>query len=146
IFLLAATYALVGQERVALQLIKSSNLDIVSKKYDYYTYGSPDRNRPMALETFVLLYDKLKAQAMAKTLAQRLSNDEWMSTQSTSYSLLALAKFAGMIGGKGIQASISVNGADSTIDTQKTLANMGLAIKTGTNSINIKNTGPNLLY
>tara|TARA_R110002049_G_scaffold138410_2_gene298460 strand:- start:14144 stop:19654 length:5511 start_codon:yes stop_codon:yes gene_type:complete len=145
-FRLAATYALVGQESVAQQLIKSSNLDFTTNKNDYYTYGSPDRNRAMVLETFVILKDKIKAQEMAKILAQRLSNEEWMSTQSTSYCLLALAKFANMIGGKGIKASISVNGGNSTIDTQKTLANMGLAIKTGANSININNVGDNLLY
>ncbi|MCM4150510.1 hypothetical protein DHD05_02810 [Arenibacter sp. N53] len=145
-FRLAATYALIGQESVAQQLIKSSNLDFVATKNDYYTYGSPERNRAMALETYVLLKDKMKAQEMAKNLAQRLSNDEWMSTQSTSYCLLALAKFANLVGGKGIKASISLNGGDSTVDTQKTLANIGLAIKTGTNSINIKNEGANLIY
>ena len=145
-FRLAATYALVGQESVAQQLIKSSNLDFTTNKNDYYTYGSPDRNRAMVLETFVILKDKIKAQEMAKILAQRLSNEEWMSTQSTSYCLLALAKFVDMIGGKGIKASISVNGGNSTIDTQKTLANMGLAIKTGANSLNINNVGANLLY
>ncbi|MBC8766679.1 hypothetical protein H4O18_01610 [Arenibacter sp. BSSL-BM3] len=145
-FRLVATYALVGQESVAQQIIKSSNIDFVANKNDYYTYGSSERNRAMALETYVLLKDKIKAQEMAKTLAQRLSNDEWMSTQSTSYCLLALAKFADMIGGNGIKASITVNGSDSGIDTQKTLANMGLGIKTGTNSISIKNTGTNLLY
>jgi len=145
-FRLAATYALVGQESVAQQLIKSSNLDFTTNKNDYYTYGSPDRNRAMVLETFVILKDEIKAQEMAKILAQRLSNEEWMSTQSTSYCLLALAKFVDMIGGKGIKASISVNGGNSTIDTQKTLASMGLAIKTGANSININNVGTNLLY
>ncbi|MCK0147512.1 MG2 domain-containing protein [Arenibacter sp. F26102] len=145
-FRLAATYALVGQESVAQQIIRSSDIDFVANKNDYYTYGSPERNRAMALETYVLLKDKVKAQEMARTLAQRLSNDQWMSTQSTSYCLLALAKFADMIGGKGIKASITVNGGHSDIDTQKTLANMGLGIITGTNSISIKNTGTNLLY
>lgn len=143
---LAATYALVGQESVAQQLIKSANLDFSGSKNDYFTYGSPERNRAMVLETFVLLKDKIKAQEMAKTLAQLLSNDQWMSTQSTAYCLLALAKFADMIGGKGIKASLTVNGESTTIETAKTLANMGVGIKTGTNSINIKNVGSNILY
>jgi uncharacterized protein YfaS (alpha-2-macroglobulin family) len=145
-FRLAAAYGLVGQEPVAQQLIKSATFDFSDSKYDYQTYGSSDRNRAMALETFVLLKDKVKAQEMAKNLAQRLSSDQWMSTQSTSYCLLALAKFADMIGGKGIEASISINGDNSTINTEKTLANMNLGIVTGTNSIAIKNTGENLLY
>jgi hypothetical protein len=145
-FRLAAAYGLVGQESVAQQIIKSANYDFSEGKYEYQTYGSSDRNRAMALETFVLLNDKVKAQEMARNLAQRLSSDQWMSTQSTAYCLLALAKFADMIGGKGIKASIAVNGGNITINTDKTLANTGLGIKTGTNSINIKNTGENLLY
>jgi hypothetical protein len=145
-FRLAAAYGLVGQEFVAQQIIKSANYDFSEGKYDYQTYGSSDRNRAMALETFVFLKDKVKAQEMAKNLAQRLSSDQWMSTQSTAYCLLALAKFADMIGGKGIKASITVNGANTTINTDKTLANTGLGIRTGANSINVNNTGENLLY
>ncbi|MCK0188652.1 MG2 domain-containing protein [Arenibacter sp. F20364] len=145
-FRLAAAYGLVGQEPVAQQIIKSANYDFSDSKYDDYTYGSSDRNRAMALETFVLLKDKLKAQEMAKNLAKRLSSEKWMSTQSTSYCLLALAKFADMVGGKGIKASITVNGSKSTINTEKTLSNIGLGISTGTNAIDLKNTGENLLY
>lgn len=145
-FRLAAAYALIGQEVVAQQIIKLANYDFSEGKYDYQTYGSSVRNRAMALETFVLLKEKVKAREMAGILAQRLSSDSWMSTQSTAYCLLAMAKFADMIGGKGIKASITVNGNNTSINTNKTLANTGLGIRTGTNTLNIKNTGENLLY
>ncbi|MCM4163951.1 MULTISPECIES: alpha-2-macroglobulin [unclassified Arenibacter] len=145
-FRLAAAYGLIGQEAVAQQIIKSANYDFSERKYDYQTYGSSVRNRAMALETFVLLKEKVKAREMAGILAQRLSSDDWMSTQSTAYCLLAMAKFADMIGGKGIKASITVNGNNTSINTNKTLANTELGIRTGTNSLNIKNTGENLLY
>ncbi|MDL5513020.1 MG2 domain-containing protein [Arenibacter sp. M-2] len=145
-FRLAAAYGLVGQEPVAQQIIKSANYDFSGGKNYHQTYGSSDRNRAMALETYVLFNDKAKAQEMARNLAQRLSSDEWMSTQSTAYCLLAMAKFADMIGGKGIKANITVNGDNIAINTDKTLANTGLAIGTGTNTINIENTGNNLLY
>jgi len=145
-FRLAATYALIGQGNVAEQIIKYANSDFEVNRNDAYTYGSPERNRAMVLETFVLLKDKIRAQEMAKALAERLNNNDYMSTQSTSYGLLALSKFADMIGGKGIKARYSINGVDGTIDTQKTLANRNLGIRAGANSINIKNTGSNLLY
>jgi len=97
-------------------------------------------------ETLVLLKDKTKAQQMAKTVAQRLSEDRWMSTQSTSYSLLAIAKFAKMVGGKGIKASVTVNGKTESIGTEKTLANRVLNIKKGTNNIQLRNEEGNTLY
>ncbi len=143
---LAAAYGLIGQANVASRLLGDATLDFGNGKHDYHTYGSSDRNRAMALETLVLLEDKSKAQQMAKTVTQRLSENRWMSTQSTSYSLLAMAKFAEMVGGKGIQASIAVNGKSENVGTSKTLAVRALNIKKGSNDITLKNNGDNILY
>jgi len=145
-FRLAATYALVGQKRVAQQLLNGTSYNFEQDKYDYYTYGSSTRNRAMALESLVLLEDKSKAQGLAKTIAQRLSENRWMSTQSTSYSLLAMAKFAEMVGGKGIKANMTVNGKSETVSTDKTLADRTIEIKKGSNSILLKNNEGNTLY
>ena len=100
----------------------------------------------MALETYVLLGDKAKAQELAKLLAERLNEDQWMSTQSTAYSLLALAKFADMVGGKGIKASLKVNDTALKIDSEKTLASEDLDIQNGSNRITINNEGDNTVY
>ncbi|MCP4978596.1 MAG: hypothetical protein GY931_20815, partial [Maribacter sp.] len=70
---LAATYALVGQIRVAEELLSNASSDFKNYRHNYHTYGSESRNRAMALETLVLMKDKAKAQEMAKTVAQRLS-------------------------------------------------------------------------
>ncbi len=145
-FRLAATYALIGQANVAKDIISTARLDFDGYKYNYYTYGSSERNRAMALETYILLKDKAKAQNLAKTLAKRLSEKQWMSTQSTAYSLLAMAKFAEMVGGKGIKANLSVNGKSEGISTTKTLANRGLAIRKGDNTIEIQNQEGNTLF
>jgi uncharacterized protein YfaS (alpha-2-macroglobulin family) len=144
-FRLAATYALIGQANVAKKILSSAKLDF-SGKYNYRTYGSSDRNRAMALETYVLLKDKSKAQDLAKTIAKRLSEKRWMSTQSTAYSLLAMAKFAEMVGGKGIKTSVVINGKSENINTTKTLANRKLNIKKGSNSIELKNQESNTVY
>ena len=143
---LAAAYALVGQTRVAEQLLLNASLDFSSYEYNYQTYGSESRNRAMALETLVLMKEKAKAQEMAKTVAQRLSEKNWMSTQSTAYSLLAMAKFAEMVGGKGIKAKFNVNGSSEEINTTKTLANRELKIKDGSNAITLTNSEHNTLY
>lgn len=143
---LAATYALIGQKRVAEEVLSETNMDFTNDEYDYYTFGSESRNRAMALETYVLLNDKSKARELAKTVAQRLGEKQWMSTQSTAYSLLAMAKFAGMVGGKGVKAKLTVNGAITDVNTAKTLAEHELKIKKGSNRIVISNLDQNTLY
>lgn len=145
-FRLAATYGLIGQANVASQILNGAKLNFNDDKYNYETYGSSARNRAMALETFVLLKDKVKAQEMAKSVAGALNEKQWMSTQSTAYSLLAMAKFAEMVGGKGIKASILVNGKTDKISTGKTLANRQIGIKNGSNRISLKNEEGNTLY
>jgi len=100
----------------------------------------------MALETYVLLKEKAKAQALAKTIASNLSAKRYMSTQSTAYSLIAMAKFAEMVGGKGIKTSITVNGKSESIRTEKTLANRPIKVKKGSNKITIKNQEGNTVY
>lgn len=145
-FRLAATYGLIGQETMANQLLNTAKLDFSYTRNRYYTYGSSTRNRAMALETFVLLKDKSKAQDMAKTLARLLNEKRWMSTQSTSYSLLAMAKFSEMVGGKGIKANIGLNGKTTIVTTTKTLANRTFDIKKGSNTIVLENKENNMLY
>ena len=145
-FRLAAAYALIGQKGVAQGILNGAAIDFKPSKYDYYTYGSEVRNSAMALETLVLLQDKEGAQNLAKTIARRLNEKRWMSTQSTAYSLLAMAKFAEMVGGKGIKVQLTLNGNGFDLSTTKTLANRVLDIKRGSNSIVLKNNEDNTLY
>ncbi|MBU2995722.1 hypothetical protein KO500_04725 [Cellulophaga baltica] len=145
-FRLAAAYGLIGQASVAKEVLSTAKVDGDSYKYNYYTYGSSERNSAMALETHILLNNKIKAQEVAKSVASNLKAEKWMSTQSTAYSLLAIGKFAKMVGGKGIKASVVVNGGKVSVNTSKTLANRELKIKKGSNVIEIKNLEDNMLY
>lgn len=145
-FKLAAAYGLIGQANVAQQILNSSKIEFDTSKSYAYTYGSSERNRAMALETYVLLKNKTKAQELAKIVAASLNEERWMSTQSTAYSLLAMAKFAEMVGGKGVKASFSVNGKSDNVSTTKTLASRPLSIKKGSNTLELKNLEGNMLY
>ena len=100
----------------------------------------------MALETYVLVKDKGKAQDLAKTIAERISESRWLSTQTTAYSLIAMAKFANLVGGKGIKAVVTVNGHSENVVTPKTLATRELSIKKGTNTMELKNNEASTLF
>ncbi len=145
-FRLAAAYAAIGQAQVAQKILDGANVNDQNSTYYQHTYGSSDRNRAMALETYVLMKSKDKAQALAKVIAENLSKNTYMSTQSTAYSLLAMARFAQLIGGKSIKAEVALNGKLIQINSQKTLVSKSLAVKNSVNSIVVKNKENHVVY
>jgi uncharacterized protein YfaS (alpha-2-macroglobulin family) len=143
---LAAAYVLAGQKSAGLNLFLHSKIEEESSNYNYYYYGSSERNRAMALETMLLLGQKQKAFVIATKLAKQMSNNQWMSTQTTAYCLYAMSKFAVSNGPKGINIQFSKNGKGETINTQKTIADRSLIVQTGSNSVTLKNIKNNTVY
>ncbi|QOG02674.1 alpha-2-macroglobulin [Flavobacterium sp. MDT1-60] len=143
---LAAAYVLAGQKSAGLNLFLHSKIEDESSNYNYYYYGSSERNRAMALETMLLLGQKQKAFNMASKLAKQMSNNQWMSTQTTAYCLYAMSKFAVSNGPKGINIQFSKNGKGERINTQKTIADRSLVVQTGSNSVTLKNIKNNTVY
>ena len=142
---LAAAYALAGKDRVAKEIAATANINFESKDYNYYTYGSPFRNKAMALETMVVLEDNQQRE-LAISLAKNLSSSRWYSTQETSYALLALAKMANKNGGKSVEVNYELNGNSENIQTTKALAKRDLKVKMGSNQLSLENQKDNILY
>jgi alpha-2-macroglobulin len=145
---LAASYVLAGQQQAGLSLLMKSKIDEDDSYngYNYYYYGSSDRNRAMALETLILLDQKQKAFATAVKLAKQMSRNMYMSTQTTAYCLYAMSKFAKNNGSKGINISFTKDGKSQAINTMKTFADRTLVIKSGANGVTIKNNKNNTIY
>ncbi|MFY8188969.1 MAG: alpha-2-macroglobulin family protein [Flavobacterium sp.] len=142
---LAAAYALAGQKTAGLQLMNTAAL--VPQTYNQYEYyGSFERNLAMMLETFVALDSKQKSFEASKKIAEALSNNEWMSTQTTAFCLNAMAKFAKKSGNAPIQFEWTSNNKTETSTTNKNILNQPLAIKTGNNEVSIKNPTSQTLY
>lgn len=142
---LAAAYALAGQTEASTQISKSANIEFLPPKHNYYTYGSVNRNRAMALETMVITKDQ-RAREIAKTIAKELTKDQWMSTQTTAYSLLAMAKMVQANGGKAIKLQYTINGKTEEINTKSAIAQRELAVLNGSNTIQFKNEQANVVY
>lgn len=92
---LAAAYQLIGQPEVATELIYGLTTDVPAYQELSYSYGSNYRDEAMILETLVLMGNKSEAAGLAKIIADKLNSNNWMSTQTTAYSLLAISKFLG---------------------------------------------------
>ncbi|MCC8425558.1 alpha-2-macroglobulin [Mucilaginibacter sp. UR6-11] len=92
---LAAAYKLAGQPEIGLRMIAGLPLTIKPYNSMWGTYGSDLRDEAMILETLTLLGKPQQAAAMLRTVAARLSQDSWYSTQTTAYSLIAIAQYCG---------------------------------------------------
>jgi uncharacterized protein YfaS (alpha-2-macroglobulin family) len=142
---LAAAYALAGKKNVAEEITNTANINFEPQQFNRYTYGSPFRNKSMALETMVILGNP-KQRDMAVSVAKELSSQNWYSTQETSYALLAMAKMIDKNGGKSLDVAISQNGKSTAIKTDRTIAKRDLRLSMGTNKVVIRNNKNNLVY
>ncbi|MCL7762314.1 MG2 domain-containing protein [Polaribacter sp. Z014] len=142
---LAAAYALAGQKEASLEIMSTANINFTTSKYNYYSYGSVDRNRAMALET-MLITDHKDIKEVAKSIAKELSSSRWMSTQSTAYSLLAIGKMVVKNGGKAINLKYTNGGKTVAVDTQSSMVQRTVKVKNGANSITIKNEDNNVVF
>ncbi len=92
---LAAAYALAGYSDVANKLVDKVSINPTTQRHYYYTYGSSERDKAMIIETLILLNRRTDAAPLVQSVSKALSGNRWMSTQTTSYCLLAMSKFAG---------------------------------------------------
>jgi hypothetical protein len=141
---LSAAYKLAGQAEAANKLI--ANLTTEVKPYTQLggTYGSDVRDRAMILETLTLLGRKSDAAQLLQPLAGELGTDEWYSTQTTAYSLLAIAKFCGANSSSTLlRYSYTINGKTSNTSSKQYFIQQDLPLK---GNIVIRNTGDRVLF
>ncbi|PKP28698.1 MAG: hypothetical protein CVU02_00005, partial [Bacteroidetes bacterium HGW-Bacteroidetes-19] len=136
---LAAAYALAGKPEISKNIIESiTNQSTDPKKYQY-SYGSFERDLAMTLETLVLMKNFTQAKTVANDVAKSLSTNHWMSTQTTAYSLLALAKFATKV--DQLTCVIKINAETINCDTKKPIFQQTLSFKNSlTHQVTITNT------
>lgn len=93
---LAAAYAIQGKNEVSKEIIAG-----LSTKYEndyvemYNTYGSGLRDHAFILETLTLLKDFDAAVPVIEKISGELNSQQWLSTQTTAYCLMAMTKIAG---------------------------------------------------
>lgn len=90
---LAAAYVMVGQLEIARQIITRAGDEIKGLDPFNETFGSETRDWAMMLETLTLMGEKTKAFNFLKKVAADLNHDRWLSTHTTAYALLSVAKF-----------------------------------------------------
>ena len=145
---LAAAYKLSGQPEVANALIQKLGTDVKPYRQLGGTFGSDLRDKAMILETLTILGQRGRANELVKQIAAQLSDrDHWYSTQTTAYSLIAIAKYCGNNkGGSKMSFSYTINGVKGSVNGQSFLAQVPVTFSGNAGNISIHNNGQNLLY
>ncbi|TSD66542.1 hypothetical protein FFF34_003810 [Inquilinus sp. KBS0705] len=142
---LAAAYKLAGQPEIGLRMINGLPTTIKPYNSMYGTYGSDLRDEAMILETLTLLGQQQKASGLLRTVAARLSQDSWYSTQTTAYSLVAIAQYCGInkAGGK-LSFNYNAGAAKGNVNSASYMWQQAVAANGG--KVSLKNSGSNKLY
>lgn len=143
---LAAAYALAGNPEAAKELANKANFEFNEYRELYYTYGSALRDKAMIVESLVLMGMDDKAFPLLKDISNRFCSDSWLSTQETSFGLLAFAKYAGKSKSDGkIDAVVTIKGKDKSVSTSLPVMQTKFEPSQG-DKVAVENKGKGALY
>lgn len=146
---LAAAYQLAGKNRAALDMVMNLGTEVVKYNEMDYTFGSDVRDKAMILETLCLLDMSKKAFDIVKEISAELSKENWLSTQTTAYSLIAVSKFVAknMVSEKLSYTYKLNNGTAENKNSRNSVLQSEIPIKTTVaGRLSIKNTSKGIVY
>ncbi|SMD34905.1 hypothetical protein SAMN04488029_2245 [Reichenbachiella faecimaris] len=145
---LALAYALAGHKGPAETMI--DGLSKTVEKYDEpsYTYGSRLRDRAMILETLSVLERKEEAYPILEEIALQMGDkNRWMSTQTTAYSLVAIASYTkGAELNEEVNFEVNVGSVAASFQKGKYVTQILIEEKEKSQPVMIKNAGNAPLY
>jgi uncharacterized protein YfaS (alpha-2-macroglobulin family) len=144
---LAAAYKLAGQDATAQALIAGLPTTFGVRPNPGISYGSDLRDEAMVLETLTIMGKRNEAAQLLPTIAAKLSQDDWYSTQTTAYSLIAIAKYCGKNpSGAKIIAKASTGAKATDINSASYIRQLPVLFKNGSANVSVSNNGTNTLY
>lgn len=145
---LALAYAVAGHNAEAEKLIEGLSAEVVEYRELAYTFGSRQRDQAMILETLVRLGDNERAFVLLKAIAEYMGNaDNWMSTQTTAYTLIGVAKYADKYAlNQRMNVNVKVNNRDVPLDSDNAIAQIFLQSPDQPQRISIENNGEAPVY
>ncbi len=147
---LASAYYIIGQKETAKKLVQSAEKDVKAYKELSGSFGSAKRDRAVILEAMSCMKMNADAFKEMKIVAKELSSKNWMSTQETGYSLMAIAKFTkGFDGSGATDAAITLNSDGvKSMPINKRIIKQFVVAKQGMSkqSLSIKNSGNGVLF
>ncbi len=145
-WMLASAYAISGRSDAARRLIAKTTTNILNYSEYGYTYGSHIRDKAFILETYLRLGMNNNALNTLREIADELSTNNWLSTQTAAQSLRSVAMYLKLFpSGKQMNFTITKDNTSREYQTK----NITHSAKLGTKNkdyISVANTGKGTLY
>ena len=142
---LAAAYALTGKLKPAGELVYNAETTVIPYSSTNRIYGSYDRDEAMILETLILMNRERDALQQAQKVSQNLAKENWFSTQSTAFALMAMGRLAEKLSGT-LDFAWKWNGKQQpAVKSAKAVFEKALAISPKSGTVSIKNLGQGAL-
>jgi len=108
---LAAAYKLSGDEKMAREIGDKLSIEIPKASYEYYSssYGSRLKDKAIVLSAYYTIYEKIE-KTLYNEIVRVLQSQEWLSTQSSAYSLLTMAEIKVNKEKEELKAILEING------------------------------------
>ena len=142
---LAAAYAICGKKEVAKEMVAKLKTQVDNYSAFNSNFGSSVRDEAIILETCILLDDFNQALNIAKRISHYLNGNNY-STQTTAWSLLAMARFADKSGKGDLQFTTSYLGKTNTIQTKDPVYMENITPVKKSGKITVNNTGAGNVY
>lgn len=145
---LAAAYALVGQLPAAEQLIRGLSVSFPARTEPGASFGSALRDQAMVLEALTVMNKRQAASSLVREVAAQLGQDNWYSTQTTSYALLSIARYNGVQpSGAAMNLSITIGGQAQKLGASKFIQQVNVdALPSAGKAASVKNNGQSVVY
>lgn len=142
---LAATYALTGKMKPAEELVYNAETTVTPYSSMNRIYGSSDRDEAMILETLLLMNRERDALQQAKKVSENLSQENWFSTQSTAFALMAMGRLAEKLSGT-LDFTWTWNGKQQpAVKSAKAVFEKAISTSPKSGTISVKNQGKGAL-
>jgi len=126
-WLLAAAYQLAGQQQAAATLAATAQLDMNDYVVSDYSFGSTLRDEAMLLMSLLVLNDSDNSANLAEKISQQLvADNRRYSTQTTAFSLLAMAAYSEKNQSNNSNVSINWQQNEQTLVLEKAINLMPL--------------------
>ncbi|WP_347077411.1 alpha-2-macroglobulin family protein [Bacteroides thetaiotaomicron] len=142
---LAAAYALTGKMKPAGELVYNAETTVIPYSSMNLIYGSSDRDEAMILETLILMKRDRDALQQAKKVSQNLAQENWFSTQSTAFALMAMGRLAEQLSGT-LDFTWNWNGKQQpVVKSAKAVFEKEIATSPKSGTVSVKNQGKGAL-
>jgi len=142
---LAGGHALTGKMKPAGELVYNAETTVIPYSSMNLIYGSSDRDEAMILETLILMKRDRDALQQAKKVSQNLAQENWFSTQSTAFALMAMGRLAEQLSGT-LDFTWSWNGKQQpAVKSAKAVFEKEIATSPKSGTVSVKNKGKGAL-